>query len=387
MSNDLNLYDPIFYANEGLIALHKALGLAGRVHRGYDKAKQELGSTISINRPGTFVATDVNTSTGGTTQDLKPGKVDIKLDNWKEVKFALTDKDLSFTGQKIITDHIEPAAYALADVIDQSVAGLYVDIPWVSTLSATVVPSDITAARKIMFDNKVNLRNQALLHMMWDGKAEADLLNAAAFTQNQGSGQDGINAQMSGILGPRYGFNHFANQNAPSHTSGGSADVAGVAGAALIGATTIGISGLAAATPVKKGDTFTIAGHTQHYVFTADPTVDGAGACAAATFAPGLEVATAGAEVLTIEVGAAPSTKNQCLAFHRNAFALATAPLSDMGNMLGAKIETVTDPITGLSLRARMWYEGNLSTVKVALDVLWGVKTLDRNMALRMRQP
>jgi len=386
MGNALNLYDPIFYAQEGLIALHKALGLAGRVHRGYDKRPQSQGSTISINQPGVFTATDVNTSTGGTTQDVAPGNVDIKLNNWKEVKFALTDKELTFTGQKIITDHITPAAYALADVIDQSVAALYKDVPWVSTLSSTVAPADITAARKIMFDNKVPLRDPRMLHMMWDGKAEADLLGSSAFTQNQGSGQQGIDAQISGILGPRYGFNHFANQNVPAHTSGGDADVAGVASAALIGAKTFNITSVGATASLKAGDTFSIAGHTQRYVLTADALAS-SGTITGAAFEPGLQVATAGSEVVTFDVATASTTKNQCLAFHHDAFALAMAPLSDMGNMLGAKIETVVDETTGLALRARMWYEGNTSTVKVALDALWGVKTLNRNLALRMRQP
>ena len=34
--NTLGIYDPLFYAQEALIQLEKALGLAGRVHRGYD---------------------------------------------------------------------------------------------------------------------------------------------------------------------------------------------------------------------------------------------------------------------------------------------------------------------------------------------------------------
>ena len=54
---------------------------------------------------------------------------------------------------------------------------------------------------------------------------------------------------------------------------------------------------------------------------------------------------------------------------------------------MNRKQVTDTDPVTGLALRARMWYEGNTSTIKVALDALWGAKTLDRNLALRMRQP
>jgi hypothetical protein len=144
------------------------------------------------------------------------------------------------------------------------------------------------------------------------------------------------------------------------------------------------VTSVGSTAPLKKGDTFTIAGHTQHYVLTANSTASG-GTMTAIVFEPGLEAATAGSEVVTFEVGTSAATKKQNLAFHRNAFALAMAPLSSMGNMLGAQIATVTDPNTGLSLRSRLFYDAEKSTVKVALDALWGVKTLNRNLALRAR--
>jgi len=61
MSNTLGNYDPIFYAQEALIALNKALGMAGRVHRGYDPNPQQKGSVINITQPSVFEATNVNT--------------------------------------------------------------------------------------------------------------------------------------------------------------------------------------------------------------------------------------------------------------------------------------------------------------------------------------
>ncbi len=137
MGNTLGNYDPLFYAQEALISLNKALGMAGRVHRGYDPNPQQKGSVINITRPSVFEATEVNTTTGGTTQELAPENVSITLDTWKEVKFGLTDKELSFTKEKIITDHITPAAYALADAIDLSLVGLYKKIPWKEAISST----------------------------------------------------------------------------------------------------------------------------------------------------------------------------------------------------------------------------------------------------------
>jgi len=385
MSNSLGYYDPLFYAQEALIQLEKALGMAGRVHRGYDKEPNQLGGVIAIKTPSVFTATDVNTSTGGTTQEVQTGQTQITLDKWKEVKFALTDKELSFTGEQIIADHIRPASYALADAIDQSLAGLYVDVPWVKTLTSTVAVSDILGVRQQQFDLAVPLADEMNMHFMIDGKAEADLLANAAFSQYQGAGATGVETQLRGYLGRRYGYEFFANQNTPNHTTGtGGADMAGVASAALIGAKTMDISGLTSGGTIKKGDTFSIAGHTQHYVVTADITATG-GTATGIAFEPGLEAATAGSEVVTVEIGNGAATKRQNLAFHRNAFALAMAPLSDMGSMLGARIATVTDPITGLSLRSRLFYDGDKSTVKVALDALWGVKTLNRNLAVRAR--
>ena len=56
MSNTLGSYDPLFYAQEGLKALQKALGLAPRVFRGYDKTPQSKGSITSIRVPQVFAS-------------------------------------------------------------------------------------------------------------------------------------------------------------------------------------------------------------------------------------------------------------------------------------------------------------------------------------------
>jgi hypothetical protein len=74
------------------------------------------------------------------------------------------------------------------------------------------------------------------------------------------------------------------------------------------------------------------------------------------------------------------------LAFHANAFCLAMAPLSDAGHAVGAKIATAQDPKTNLTLRSRVWYEGSDAKLFVSIDALFGVKTLDGNLAVRMNR-
>jgi hypothetical protein len=374
MSNVLSVYDPLFYAQEALIQLEKALGMAGRVHRGYDKSPQQKGSIIEIRRPSTFTAQDAPSA----AQGIAAGAVAITLDQWKEVKIALTDKELSATGNVIIEEHIKPAAYAIADNIDQALTSLYKDIGWYVVNGSPVAVSDFTAARLQLFTNQAPMGDDNL-HLMLSGTQESESLNLTAFSQWQGAGQAAVDTQMRGSLGRKFGMEIFANQNVKTHTSGVSADATGALTAnAAAGATTIAFDSITTAGTVVAGDSFTLTGDSQRYVFTA-PYTASSGAIPAASIFPALKVAHVIGDVITITL----QSGEQGLAFHRNAFALAMAPLSDLGNQLGAKIATVTDPVTGLSLRSRLFYIGDSSQVVVAIDALYGIKTLDPNLACR----
>lgn len=379
MANTLGVYKPLFYAQEALTQLEKALGMAARVYRGYDEERRRFGKgdTINIRRPSTFTVQDAPS----TAQDVDTETVSMTLNKWKEVKFKLTDQELSFSEERIIDDHIRPAAYALADDIDQSLCLLYRDIPWFYTLNASPgsVVTDITGPRRVMFDNAVPIRDQANMHYMVNGTLEEGLIGNSAFAQWQGAGADGVQTQLSGSLGRRYGMEFFANQNVQSHTAGVSADATGALTADVAkGATSIPIDAVTTAGTFKAGDTLVIDGNTQRYAITADATASGGAVTLSIT--PPLVQAYDDNTVVTITLTNLDAAN---LAFHRNAFALAMAPLSDKARELGAQVETITDPITGLSIRARMYYVGNSSEVHVALDVLYGVKTLDPNLACR----
>jgi hypothetical protein len=163
------------------------------------------------------------------------------------------------------------------------------------------------------------------------------------------------------------------------------ADTAGALNAdAEAGAETIVIKSLTDGQTLKKGDIIKIAGDAQQYCVTEDYTISSA--TTVAITPPLAQKNLADALVTVILPSGTGATKNQCLAFHRHAFALAMAPLSDLGGQLGAKIATVSDPETNLAIRSRMWYEGNTSTVKVALDALWGVQVLNPNLCVRAVQ-
>lgn len=379
--NVLGFYNPMFYAQEALIELEKSLGFAARVHRGYDASPAQKGDTINISKPGTFVAKDAPES---VVQDVNTTGVSIKLDNWKEVTFALNDKELTFSKEKIISDHIRPAAYALADEIDkQIVNAVYKDLYTLGGTPGTAPKdlADIVHARRLLQDNFVPDDGQR--HFAFDTAAEENFLQLSVFNQNPAPGTNVEDVVARGHIGTRFGMELFTSQNIPYHTPG---DISAAAGtvqvntAADAGATSVTLKGSAATLTggYNYGDIITFAGHTQTYVVT--ETVVAAGNAAIVKISPALKVGVAANVIVTLT---AAHTAN--IAFHRNCFAFATAPLSEVGKELGGvQMATVVDPQSALTIRSRMWYEGRSSKVYVSLDILYGFKTLDPQLGARI---
>lgn len=109
--------------------------------------------------------------------------------------------------------------------------------------------------------------------------------------------------------------------------------------------------------------------------------VDVATNAATITFVPPLVADYANNDVVTFSMDNHVAN----LAYHRNAFALAVAPLSDM--VPGGQAFTATDPNSGLSVRASMQWLLSTKKLTVSLDILYGVQCLDLNMAVRAREP
>jgi len=397
MANVLGNYNPTFFANEALIQLFKALGMAGRVHRGAEEernsAGRELGDTINIRRPSHFTAQTHVPGTGTTDQDVVGQNVQISLNNHQEVKFALTDRELAYSSERIIDEHISPAAYALADKIDQDLHALGATVGPKSTLTGSVGANFITNPRAVLRQNEAPMDNN--VHYLVDTGMENSFLQLGIFHEAQITGQGGnTDALQNGSLGRRFGVEVFTTQNADVSVAALSSTITASAATgdnllAVDGDTAANVSSLSldggtAVETAQIGDTFTIAGDTTTYILTANMTlVAGAGT---ATFYPALRTNVLDNAVVTFDLLSATqeATHLRNLMFHRNAFALAFAPLPMTGDGAGAQIDTVTDPITGLSVRARMFYDGDTATNKIALDALYGTQVLDGQLAVRV---
>lgn len=402
MANTLGNYNPEFYAQEALIQLWKALGMAGRVHRGAERernaAGNQKGDTVNMKRPTKFTAAEHVVGTGTTTQDVVGENIAIVLNQHQEVKYKLTDRELAYTSEQIITDHIGPAAYALADKIDQDLHTLGAKIG-PKAIITSIAASAITGPRKVLRNNEVPM-DAGMIHYLVDAGVEAAFLDLGIFHEARITG-DGANqaALMNGSLGQRFGVEVFASQNADvagtifTSTATDSADGGDRIGAVnntggyAANVSTMLVDGFAVGVEtVQIGDTFSVAGDVTIYTLTADASL--AAGDIAISFYPALRRNTADGAVVTFvllnSVEEAANTRN--LMFHRNAFALAFAPLPMTGDGKGAVMATVTDEVSGLSVRARMWYDGATASNYVALDALYGTQVLDPMLAVAVKR-
>ncbi|HEY7823773.1 MAG TPA: P22 phage major capsid protein family protein [Acidimicrobiia bacterium] len=402
MANTLGNYNPEFYAQEALIQLYKALGMAGRVHRGAEQernsAGNQKGDTINLKRPTKFTAAEHVAGTGSAVQDVVGENIAIVLNNHQEVKYKLTDRELAYTTEQIITDHITPAAYALADKIDQDLHALGSRVGPKAFVSGTASSAFITGPRKTLRANEVPM-DPGMIHYLIDSGMEAAFLDLGIFHEARITGE-GANAAalMNGSLGQRFGVEVFASQNADvdvaalsssataSAASGDNVLAVNNASGYSANTSTIAVDGGTGSETLQIGDTFSIAGDPTVYTLTAATTLGtGAGNI---TFYPALRRNVADNAVVTFNllnaIEEAAHVRN--LMFHRNAFALAFAPLPMTGDGRGAEMATVTDEITGLSVRARMWYDGGTASNFVALDALYGTQVLDPMLGVQVKR-
>lgn len=82
---------------------------------------------------------------------------------------------------------------------------------------------------------------------------------------------------------------------------------------------------------------------------------------------------------VTQVAGTPPTDKN--LAFHRNAFALVTRPLSSAVPANTINVNMAAISYNGVGLRVVMGYDINKLATQVTIDILYGVKTLDQLLA------
>lgn len=363
------LLTPTIIAKESLIVLENECVLANLVHRDYSKEFQKVGATVIVRKPTTFTSASVSDTVNmGTATE---SSVAVVLNQHLDVTFEVTTKELSLDIVDFSEQFIQPAMRAHAQKVDELIAGLYSDVAGHYPVSSSASVSDITNLRKVMNILKVPMsQRRCVVHP----QTEAVYLPLEAFLHAEKRGDTRVIKEAS--MGRVLGFDWYMDQNIESHTTGGygaatatiTADAAGT-----VGGTAIQLKGGVAAGTINAGDIFKFSGVDEWHV---------AGAAATATdgsvtvgFQPSLLSAIADGATATFQ-----QTHKANLAFHKNAFALVTAPLAPP---IGGAAAGVLN-YKGLSTRVA--YDYTMMTKKniISIDMLCGVKTLDRNLAARL---
>jgi len=384
MASTLNNYNPQYWANQALMLLTTRKGYASRIFRGYEGERESFGrgDVINFRKPMKFTAEDIFSS-APTAIDLDPPKSSLTLDSHFAVRFKVSDKDLVFAGDRLVTEHIAPAVDALAQKLDLDVATMFTNkIPHVvaTTLSTTNAATLLSNVRKKMVENLVPRDGKPLTYVA-SPATMALMLQNTAFTQFQGADGAGVAAQTSGDLGMKFGFSWFETTNiitgravtVPNDTTGA------LSAAHLSSVTSIAVDNFGTSEVIAAGQILTIAGDS-YVVKTGATMSSGAGTLV-------LEVPTrqayANNAVVLLTSDVTTAVDND-IAFHPSAAALVVAPLPMHASSLGASIYTATDPASGLSVRARLNYDNVAGDVNVILDVLYGMAIIDQDLAVRV---
>lgn len=398
------LITPTIIAKEALFQLKNNLVMGELVHRDYSKEYVKVGSTISIRKPVKFRA---STGASRVSSDVTEGTVPLAIDTQKHVSWDFVSSDLRLTIENYSERYIKPAMIELAQQVETSLMSLYTTVPnWVGTAGTT--PSTflhLGAARQRLVENAAPMGDK--LNAVLNPAAALQVANDMKLQFQPGKQ---IKAIENVKIGKYAGLDTYEAQSVINHTVGGLGGTPLINGASQTSNTTPQANTMslitdgwtaAVANRLKAGDVITIAGvfavnpknyatqtYLKQFVVTADAASDGAGN-ATLTISPPIvttgpyQNVSAGAAdnaAITVVTGSASTAYAQNLCFHRNAFALVMADL-DLPDGAAFKARESAE---NLSARVVKQYDIDLDRDIIRLDILYGVKTIYPELAVRL---
>lgn len=370
MANTLT--EAIPYITSRTLAVLREQSIMPRlVNNSFSTDAQEQGDTINIpvtNAQTTRVVTPGQTHPTSGLNDVVPTKKTITLNQWHESAFVMTDKEL-----KEIVDGFQPrvldeAVRAIANKVDSDILSLYQQVyQHVGTAGNSPFQNSFLEAQeasRVLSSAKAPMQER---YVVVDPYAHANLLGLPVLQRVDQSGsnevlRDGV-AQGTRALG----FDWYTDQNTPTHDTNASGTYA-IDAIGAVGDTTIVVDDGAGAAPTSLvvGDKLTIAGSTQQYTVTAVAAGTPSANEDTYTISPALDQVIADGDAVTVV--ATDYVAN--MAFHRDAIGFASRPLLDVNPDDGGIIQSISDPVSGLSLRLEV--QRLYKQTQFSIDILYG---------------
>lgn len=362
----------------------------------YAKQGAKIGDTVSVRKPPRYVGRDgpllqvessVETSVPITVQQAG---CDI----------AFSTKDLTLSIDDFKKRFILPAMSTVAGKIELAGMNQYKNVyNVVGTPGTLPVASTLGTANALLDASLAPMDGRRTLIL--EPYATANLVQ-----DTKGLFQDSstiAEQYESGRFARGFGFNAYTGQMIPTHTAGRYGGTPVINGAGQTGASIITDGWTTTTTTLNIGDTFTLdnvfavnlqsrqsTGKLQSFVVTAVTTTDGSGN-STIQISPSIvtsgqfqtvTVSPADNAVITITSGNSLATSKQNLAFHPDAFTLATVDMELPDGVWMA--DRIVSKASGISMRAVKAYDIFSDQAPLRIDVLYGWATLRPELAVRI---
>lgn len=367
---------------------------------GQNGSQSATGTSIRIRKPNQYT---VRTGATFSAQDVTDDYTTLTIDQQIGTDISLTSAEMALSLSSFSDQVLKPSMALLANYVDAYVlSNSYKDVA-----NAVGTPGTIPTALSTYLSAGATLDQFACPRdgqraMVIGPQMQANIVDALKGLFNTSSK---ISAQYNeGEMGTNVaGFNFSMSQNIATHTVGPLGGTPLVNGASQTGSNLITDGWTAsAASRLKKGDVFTIAnvyavnpvskantGVLQQFVVTADKSSDASGnitipiypAITASGAQQTVSASPADNAAITV-LGAANTLSAQGLAWHKSAIALAFAELQKPQGVDMASVKTDAD--SGVSMRFVRWYDGSSDQFRGRFDVLFGVKTVRPEWAVRI---
>jgi len=438
-ANTFDPWNPKLWARESIAILEESMIYGSLIHRDFNNEIASFGDIVNTRKPAEFTTNIYTKGTNVTYQDASAANVQVKLDTVADVSFLVYDIEQTYSFADLVTTYLQPAILTLARTVDRKIAGqaaqfLANTAGGMGTLSKTNTLQYLVETEQALNEQKVSDVGRNLVVA---SGTKANILMTDLFVSTEKAGTD--NALRRASLGGLFGMETYMSLNTPSVTTApqetptttSAKTDAGDSAVSTVGAVTAGAyftiagdmtplrvlstsgtydlvttrpireatSSGAAVTIYSQGAVDFVAGYAAGYVgevhvdgLAGGPHVGqlvsfGSGAAAGAEYVIVQAVNTAADDwdlILDRGLDAAISDNDVVNygpvgsmnpAFHRNAIALVNRPLEVPNGAAGANIATASS--RNISVRVATSWDQDKKALKVSVDSLFGVKTLD----------
>lgn len=401
-------------AREALLVLNNELGVLNSFHRAFEEEWQRSvngykpGTTVSIRRPADFT---VRSGATMDTQDVIEGKTTLVIDQQKGIDFQFTSEELTLKMDQLSERVLKPAMTSLVnDIVKDCMNTYYPTVyNWAGTAGQTINSFADFAKGPERLDEMAVPMTQRNAWM-----SPADYWAMVGAQAGLGASDKLVgDAWRTGKLSGLAGFDAiYMAQTTPTHTNGTVDETTPVVDGANQNVTydtakntwtqTLVTDGWDGSGTITAGTVFTIDGvymvnpktkatTTILQQFTVTESVTAASSAAndtnltisppIITSGPHQTVSAAPDNDATITVvGSASTGYRQNMVYHKNAFALAFAPME----IPQGAVNVSRQSMNGISVRVVPVYDGVNDISKWRLDVLYGRKTIDPRLAARL---